>query len=221
VQIATSLGAGNFAQDPLLVDPDGPDGVVGTADDDPSLSPGSPAIDAGSNDAVAGQALDLGLLPRIVDDPQSTDVGSGTNALADVGAFEFHSLIGSGTELSLAAGGLVRLELQAGPALAGEVFIVLGTGSGTVPGLKFGGLELTLNPDPYFFHTLNEPSTLPLFHSIGTLDQEGVAETIFFMPPGIDPILAGLLLHHAGAVLDPSTYLPELTTTAFPLQLLF
>lgn len=41
-----------------------------------------------------------------------------------------------------------------------------------------------------------------------------------FLPPGLDPILAGLLVHHAGAVLGPSTYLPELTSTAFPLQIL-
>lgn len=42
-------GVGNMGLDPLLADPDGPDDVPGTADDDLHLLPGSPAINAGSN----------------------------------------------------------------------------------------------------------------------------------------------------------------------------
>ena len=61
---------------------------------------------------------------------------------------------------------------------------------------------------------------LPLFQSIGNLDAEGSAEAIFLLPPGLDPILAGLLLHHAAAVLDPASLDPGFTSTAFPLQIL-
>jgi len=59
-----------------------------------------------------------------------------------------------------------------------------------------------------------------LWTGLAAAIQEGASQTIFFLPPGVDPILAGLLLHHAGAVLDPSTYAPKLTSTAFPLHLL-
>lgn len=219
-QVASALGTGNFSANPLFADPAGPDGTAGTLDDDLKLTQGSPAIDAGNNGAAAGLDADLGGLPRLVDDPESPDIGAGQGALADVGAHEYHSLSGSATELSLLSGGLVRLELDAGAAHAGEVYIVLGSASGTVPGLSYLGFKLTLNPDPYFFQTLNEPSVLPLFQSIGNLDADGTAETIFLLPPGLDPILSGLLLHHAAAVLDPTSLAPEFTSTAFPLQIL-
>ena len=39
-------GTGNFGDDPLFVDPDGPDDTVGTEDDDLRLLPDSPAIPA-------------------------------------------------------------------------------------------------------------------------------------------------------------------------------
>ena len=43
-------GTGNIDDDPLFVDADGPDDIVGTADDDTRLSPGSPSINTGDPD---------------------------------------------------------------------------------------------------------------------------------------------------------------------------
>ena len=45
-------GIGNIGDDPLFVDADGPDGIPGTSDDNVRLSPDSPCIDTGDNDAV-------------------------------------------------------------------------------------------------------------------------------------------------------------------------
>ncbi|NOX57267.1 MAG: hypothetical protein GXP29_00215 [Planctomycetes bacterium] len=76
--------------DPLFVDFDGADGVVGNEDDDLRVLPGSPAIDAGDNGAIpVGVITDLDGHPRFVDDPSTPDTGAGASPLIDMGAYEF------------------------------------------------------------------------------------------------------------------------------------
>ena len=73
----TWAGTGNHGGDPLFVDADGADGVVGTLDDDLRLLPGSPCIDAGTNAALSRLVVvDLAGNPRIV------------NGMVDMGAYE-------------------------------------------------------------------------------------------------------------------------------------
>ncbi len=96
-------GVGNIGVKPLFVDPNGVDGVIGTADDDYHLQRFSPCIDSGlnavvpddegdlDNDEVFGEItpLDLDGNPRFADDVDSRDVGCGLNAPIDMGSFEF------------------------------------------------------------------------------------------------------------------------------------
>jgi len=71
-------GVENNGTDPLMRDPDGPDDVFGTSDDDPRLQAGSPAIDTGDSAAVPpGVVTDLDGRPRVF------------NAIVDRGAYEF------------------------------------------------------------------------------------------------------------------------------------
>ncbi len=85
-------GVGNHGLDPLLADPDGPDGIAGTEDDDLHLTPGSPAIDAADNFALRKDVtVDLDGAPRFVDDPDTKDTGNGDPPLVDMGAFEFQA----------------------------------------------------------------------------------------------------------------------------------
>ena len=84
-------GVGNIGDDPLFVDPDGPDGVPGTEDDDLRLSAGSPGIDAAFNNAVPDDVadldddddvsefvpFDLDGEPRFADDTKTDDTGCG------------------------------------------------------------------------------------------------------------------------------------------------
>jgi len=58
-------GVGNIGQDPLFGDPDGPDNVVGTVDDDLHLESGSPCVNAGSDYAVGPARTDLEGNPRV------------------------------------------------------------------------------------------------------------------------------------------------------------
>jgi predicted outer membrane repeat protein len=85
-------GTGNTGANPNLVDPNGPDNIIGTEDDNLRLSLGSPSIDTGNNNVDTDpwtpgiQPLpptDLDGRPRIVDgDCNSPEV-------VDMGAYEF------------------------------------------------------------------------------------------------------------------------------------
>ena len=97
-------GTGNIDADPLFVDPDGPDNVLGTMDDNLRLLAGSPGIDASDNTAVPADTadvdgdnntteptpIDLDGNPRFVDDADTADTGNGTPPIVDMGAYEFH-----------------------------------------------------------------------------------------------------------------------------------
>lgn len=88
-------GIGNISGEPLFADP--PSGSY-------RLATGSPCIDAGDNTALPPDELDLDgdddmneplpldldLLPRFVDDPDTPDTGNGTPPLVDMGAYEFN-----------------------------------------------------------------------------------------------------------------------------------
>jgi predicted outer membrane repeat protein len=70
-------GQGNINVDPMFVDLNGADNVLGTADDNLRLLPGSPCLDAGDNSAVPPSLLsDFDGNPRIIND------------IVDMGAFE-------------------------------------------------------------------------------------------------------------------------------------
>jgi len=75
----TSFGTdagGNLDTDPLFVDPNGPDGIAGTGDENLRLANGSPCIDAGDNNAIIANPLDNDGNPRI------------SNDVVDMGAYE-------------------------------------------------------------------------------------------------------------------------------------
>ncbi len=84
-------GPGNIDEDPLFVDPDGPDDDQSTcSDNDYRLSAGSPCIDAGNNTAVpVGITTDLDGNPRFLDDLGTIDTGNGDPPIVDMGAYEF------------------------------------------------------------------------------------------------------------------------------------
>ncbi len=80
---------GNISLDPLFVSALGPDAIAGTSDDDPSLSPFSPCIDAGDADALpVVSTLDLAGRPRRADAAWITNSGTGSGAPIDMGAYE-------------------------------------------------------------------------------------------------------------------------------------
>lgn len=90
-------GDGNFGDDPLFVDMEGPDGALGTVDDNLRLRTDSPCIDAGSNlvdiDVSTPEIepipnADLRGGHRFIDDPNVEDSGEGDAPIVDVGPLE-------------------------------------------------------------------------------------------------------------------------------------
>ncbi len=82
-------GTGNIGDNPLLMDVDGVDDVVGTKDDNLRILAGSACVDAGDNTVVPVSVdTDLDRWPRFVDDPNTPDTGRGIGAIVDMGAYE-------------------------------------------------------------------------------------------------------------------------------------
>ncbi len=129
------------------------------------------------------------------------------------------SLFGCPEWLSLAAGGAQAVAVQPGPAFAGALYFVAGSASGTVPGFSFGGVAVPLNPDAYFLFSVAHPGVPPLYGTLGLLDASGFAPAAFALPPGFDPSLAGVVLHHAALLLQPVPLTPLAATPAVPLAL--
>ena len=86
-------GTGNSGDNPLLVHPDGPDGLLGTLDDDLRVRSGSPVIDHGLTSAVP---VDLADIDGDGDtaEPLPVDIRGLPRVLGsavDIGAYEYRS----------------------------------------------------------------------------------------------------------------------------------
>jgi len=119
-------------------------------------------------------------------------------------------LEGSTAALSVQAGGVQTFELDATPDHAGMLYSLLGSASGTEPGIPSTWFTVPLQPDPYYHWTLNHFNTAALQNSFAFLDGAGRSTSHLVLPPGAELDLAGVVLHHAFVVWDlqsPSTLL--------------
>jgi hypothetical protein len=109
--------------------------------------------------------------------------------------------------LSVLTTGTQLLSLDAGAARAGRIFFLLGTYTGTSPGLPLpNGMHLPLNPSLYLNVTASNPNSPPLTNSLGFLDGNGHAASAFHLPH-VPPAAAGLVLHHAYVLLQPIDFI--------------
>ena len=99
--------------------------------------------------------------------------------------------------LSLSAGGTVTFTLEAGASAGSFFYSVWGSGTGTTPGTPVGNVTVPLNFDPYFRLTLFRPFFAPFGNFFSTLSPTGSGTASLTIPPGSDPGLHGVILHHA------------------------
>lgn len=120
--------------------------------------------------------------------------------------------------LSAASGGTVNLSLDAGPAHAGEAYVVIGSGSGTTPGFSFQGFHVPLNPDPFLNTTLAEANGQIFVNTLGGLDVDGRASAALVVPP-LSPSTAGTTVHFAFAAFTVGPI--QLTKVSGPISQIF
>ena len=137
----------------------------------------------------------------VVDFRDVTQIGTSFQALED--------------PVSLAVGADRSLLVDVGEEYAGSVYVVLGSASGSSPGLPLpNGDVLPLNVDPYFWITLRLANRWPIQNSWGELDPRGQAIATWSLNAGAPPSLSGIELTHAAAILDPDTL--EVQTVTVP-----
>jgi FG-GAP repeat len=152
--------------------------------------------------------------------PDECDILAGTSLdLDDEGTPDTcQALSASGPALSISVGGTLSFDLHAGASHAGELYLLLGSLSGTLPGIPIDGQVLALNPDAYFFLTLSGGP--PLQGSIGLLDAAGAGSASLVLPPGaISPSLAGAVVFHAYASVSTVSLVVTLTSNPIPTAL--
>jgi pimeloyl-ACP methyl ester carboxylesterase len=111
-------------------------------------------------------------------------------------------LAGDVASISLLSGGTQNLALRTSADYAGKLYWLLGSTSGTTPGIVLDGQLLALAYDPWFEYTLTNPNSAFLGNSLGSLDGRGEANPTINLPSGMSPGLAGLVVHHAAIVID-------------------
>lgn len=122
--------------------------------------------------------------------------------------------------VSIGGGGSQLLEFATVPCLAGATYLMLGSVSGTSPGFAIApGFPVPLNPDFYTVLSITQANGPVLMNSLGLLDAEGDAATLFTLPGGLDAGLAGLEIHHAMVVGNPVTGAFRLVSNAVVVEL--
>lgn len=118
--------------------------------------------------------------------------------------------------ISAGSGGTIGLTLDKGSAHAGDVYLVLGSVSGSVPGIPLPGNKvLPLNPDPLFDAMLALPGAPGVFPgSVGKLDSSGKASAKVILPAGLLTPLFGGALRFAAVVFPPSVVPMDVTNAA-------
>ncbi len=151
----------------------------------------------------------------------ASDEGSGSviEAAVDdlaITGIECASLTADKSALPAALGGTVQFALAGGTAHAGDLYLLLGSLSGTVPGFDVGAIHVPLVQDVYFNFSLTHANLPPLIDTFGFLDGAGEASAQFALPPGFAS-LVGLQANHAWVAVQPAVLSVDFASNAVPL----
>ena len=125
-----------------------------------------------------------------------------------VGLVSFRQFLALPSMVVLSAGGAVTFYVSTCPPRPGDIYAMLGSFSGTSPGIDVGPFVIPLNFDPYFMISVTAANTYPFVASSAFLDGNGEAQAQFGLVPGTDPTLAGITLYHAFVIVDLATLTP-------------
>ena len=108
--------------------------------------------------------------------------------------------------VSIASGGVQEFILDAGRQHATRLYWVLGSVTGTTPGVNLasaiGSVNIPLNPDFWTDITIALSNTATLANTKATLDASGRAQAAFNIPRVTDARAIGVVFYHAYLVYD-------------------
>jgi hypothetical protein len=127
-------------------------------------------------------------------------------------------LRGTPGSVSISAGGVHALSLSAGASKAGNLYFLLGSISGTTPGLPVDAVILPLNFDAYFAATLT-PNTPLLAPNLSFLNGAGQGTCSFTIPAST--VIGGVPFsaHHAYVVFNLGLGVVTYASNAVPVTL--
>jgi hypothetical protein len=108
--------------------------------------------------------------------------------------------------VSAVRGAVVPLTLNLGPQKKGRRFLILGSASGTQPGILFRGAALPLNADAFLRLTFDSAGGPLLPNSKGVLDLAGRAVCGFQPPPSFLSPWVGRRLEWSAVILEPQGF---------------
>lgn len=120
--------------------------------------------------------------------------------------------------VSISAGGVQTLSLFAGAGNAGQLYFLVGSTSGTVPGFPVDSVILPLNVDAYFIATLT-PNTPILAPSLSFLNGSGNGTCNFTIPPATSIGGVPFTAHHAYVIFNLSLGAVTFASNAAPVTL--
>ena len=137
-------------------------------------------------------------------------LGRGTidNSLFDIP--HSNPIVGQSTSLStdlqrVSLGQTVSLNLDAGSIQAGKSYRLLGSFSGSYPGIPISDkAHLPLNFDSYLRLTMTRSNAFIFNQFVGHLDPAGRAQASLTLPKTLDPAFIGQEVQHAFVTLDDS-----------------
>ncbi len=112
-----------------------------------------------------------------------------------------------------------RFTLSAGVEHAGKPYFLVGSFTGTSPGVTLGAVTIPLNYDAYFDILLQAPNVV-VSNSLGTLDASGNATASFDYANSMQHSMAGLMLDHAYVVFGAGFASIDEVSNAVPLTIL-
>lgn len=179
--------AGNCDRIALIVEPNPP------ATTEFHYGPPTVGPDGGS---VPGHVI------RCPDDFGTFEIGAFETGVNDTPGVANSTLLADVDRLSLMAGGTQTMTLCPGFAFVGQSYLVLGSISGTSPGVLIQGVTVPLQFDAYTQFTFSNPNAPPLQGGFGSIGFLGKNHPTLKVPAGTDPALAGLAVYHAYGVFD-------------------
>lgn len=155
-------------------------------------------VGAGLERFGAAVALDAGRIAV------GSDPDTGLGRAGAVHAFDDAALLHGAPTVSLSGGGEQFLLIRAGDTFAGQVFVILGSGTGTSPGVvdPVTGIEVPLVADAYLTALLSTSGGAAVIPWYGLLDDRGHGTSRVAVPAGTLPSLAGVTLWHAAGIVD-------------------